>query len=136
MSTETTAPTGLEPRAVETGSGAHQATAPVTEESGAQEVSSNVTRRTFLRTSAVAAAVAGGIAAVPGLSGLLAEAESGAPAANAAVTDSGPAGAGLANLVAHVTNAETGELSVYLGEHQVVVKDPALVQRLARATGR
>jgi len=96
----------------------------------------DVSRRTFMRTSAMTAAAAGAVAAVPGLSGFLATAENDAPAVNAAVADTSGAGGGIANMVAHITNVETGELSVYVGEHQIVVNDPALVQRLARAAGR
>ncbi|MHB8506228.1 MAG: hypothetical protein ACYDEN_11030, partial [Acidimicrobiales bacterium] len=39
---------------------------------------------------------------------------------------------GLGPMVAHVSDPATGEVSLYLGEREVVFRDPALVARLAR----
>jgi hypothetical protein len=35
--------------------------------------------------------------------------------------------------VAHVTDAATGDLSIYVGEREVAFRDPVLVEHLLRA---
>jgi hypothetical protein len=94
-----------------------------------------LSRRSFLRNGTLGAATLGVIASVPGLSGLASWASSEAPmvsgAANGAESDlpelSSP-------IVAHVTDAVTGDLSLYLGEREIAYRDPTLVQHLIRAT--
>ncbi len=94
-----------------------------------------LSRRSFLRNGTLGAATLGVIASVPGLSGLAGWASSEAPAAsgaaNGAESDlselSGP-------IVAHVTDAATGDVSLYLGEREIAYRDPTLVQHLIRAT--
>jgi hypothetical protein len=102
----------------------------------------SLTRRGFLvKTSmATAAGVAATVAASSGIvsaHSLLA----GAPAAHvapAAAVEESVAAIG-ADIVAHVRNASKGEVSVMVGEHEVVLTDRALVARLlkgARQAGR
>jgi hypothetical protein len=94
-----------------------------------------LSRRSFLRNGTLGAATLGVIASVPGLSGFAGWASSEAPAAsdaaNGAESDlsefSGP-------IVAHVTDAITGDVSLYLGEREIAYRDPTLVQHLIRAT--
>ena len=83
----------------------------------------DASRRTFL-VAAGAGAAAVGIAAV-------------SPTAAAAATDKDtakpaelPSGEAL---VAYVSNAKTGELTLMVGEREVIVHDSALVARLVRA---
>jgi 3-oxoacyl-ACP reductase-like protein len=97
-----------------------------------------VTRRTFLGRGSLAVAAAGVLSSVPGLSGLIGAGETEAPAADASVAgaDAG-AGAGAANLteplVAHVRDLSTGEMSLFNGTREVIVRDPQLANRLLRA---
>ncbi|MBO0691589.1 MAG: twin-arginine translocation signal domain-containing protein [Acidimicrobiaceae bacterium] len=95
---------------------------------------SGLSRRTFLTRGSLAVAVGSVATAVPGLGSILEAAPAEAPEINGALTE---AEAGAANaggpLVAHVTDLQAGEISIYQGESQVVYKDPALVARLARA---
>jgi hypothetical protein len=92
-----------------------------------------VSRRTFLGKGSLAVAAAGVLSSVPGLSGLLGAAETEAPAADASVAGD----AGAANLseplVAHVRDASTGEISLFNGTREVIVRDPQLAGRLVRA---
>ena len=91
-----------------------------------------VTRRTFLGRGSLAVAAAGVLSSVPGIGALVGAAESGAPAADAAGADA--AGADLTEpLVAHVRDAATGEISVFSGTREVVLRDPRLVAQLLRA---
>jgi hypothetical protein len=87
-----------------------------------------------------AAAVAG---SVPGLSSFLSSAEPEAPEISGAAPEAtGAAEAGAAGfaagpelsqpLVVHVVNASTGELNLYQGTAQVVTRNPALAQAIAR----
>jgi hypothetical protein len=95
-----------------------------------------VSRRTFLGRGSIAVAAAGVLSSVPGLSGLLSAGETEAPAADASVVG-GDAGAGAANLsdplVAHVRDLSTGEISVFNGTREVIVRNPQLASQLARA---
>ncbi len=95
-----------------------------------------VTRRTFLGKGSVAVAAAGVLASVPGIGALLSAGESEAPAVGAADASvaAGDANAALTDpLVAQVRDATTGEVSVFSGTREVVVRDPALVRSLFRA---
>lgn len=92
-----------------------------------------VSRRTFLGRGSMAVAAAGVLSSVPGLSGLLSAGETEAPAADASVAGE----AGAANLseplVAHVRDLSTGEISLFNGTREVIVRNPQLASQLARA---
>ena len=93
-----------------------------------------VSRRTFLGRGSLAVAAAGVLSSVPGLSGLLGAAETEAPAADATVAGADAGAANLAEpLVAHVRDMSTGEISVFNGTREVILRDPQLAGRLARA---
>ena len=96
---------------------------------------SAVTRRAVLKAGTVGAAAVGMVGAFPGvLSGLAAS----GPELSGAAADA-PEAEGLAAtelsapIVAHITDASAGELSVYVGEREITYRDPQLVQRLIRA---
>ena len=98
----------------------------------------SLNRRAFLQRSALGAAVIGFAGSVPGLSGLLAAGESEAPAieggAAADATElEGDAGAVSEPVVAHVKDLSTGEISLYQGEREVVLHNPALARLLTSA---
>jgi hypothetical protein len=92
-----------------------------------------VSRRTFLGRGSMAVAAAGVLSSVPGLSGLLSAGETEAPAADASVA--GEAGAADLSepLVAHVRDLSTGEISLFNGTREVIVRNPQLASQLARA---
>lgn len=96
---------------------------------------SGLSRRTFLTRGSLAVAVGSMATAVPGLGSILETAPEEAPEINGALTE---AEAGAANeggpLVAHVSDIQAGEISLYQGESQVTFKDPGLVARMYRAT--
>jgi len=91
-----------------------------------------VSRRTFLGRGSLAVAAAGVLSAVPGLSGLIGAAETEGPAADATVAD-GTAASLTEPLVAHVRDISTGEISVFNGTREVILRDPQLANRLLRA---
>jgi len=79
----------------------------------------------------VGAGVVGGL---PGLSGLLSSASADAPALTGAAAGAESVAPLLdAPLVAHVTDATAGDVSIYVGEREVTFRDPTLVQHLLRA---
>lgn len=78
---------------------------------------SGSTRRNFLIASGAGAAAVGAAVALPGA------------ATARAVSLPGNA----APLVAHVSDPTSGTISLFVGEHEVIVHDPDLVARLARA---
>jgi hypothetical protein len=86
--------------------------------------STSTTRRTFLIVTAGSAA-----AVATGLEGVVAEPAQ-AVSANAS-RNSGTASGG--SLVAHVKDLRGDTVSLLVGEDEVVVRDPDLVARLARA---
>ncbi len=91
-----------------------------------------VSRRTFLRGTTLTAAAVGVAASVPGLSGLLAGAPSTAPEVEHSLTGAESDADGLSEpLVAHVKDLATGEMSLYQGEREVVIRDVGLARRLA-----
>jgi hypothetical protein len=95
----------------------------------------DLSRRAFLRRGALTAAAVGVAGSVPGMSGLLVGASSQAPAAAADATEAEEEVAPLTEpLVVHVTNASTGEISLYRGAQEIVVRDPALARRLLSAS--
>src|ERR1700722_5182700 len=91
---------------------------------------SRFTRRSFLTRASLGAAAVG-VAAVPGMSGLLSGASSEAPEIDNAASDLGAASGGP--LVAHIADLGSGQISFYSGETQVLYRDPALVARLVQA---
>jgi hypothetical protein len=97
---------------------------------------SEFSRRKFLTHGSVGVAIAGAAAAIPGLPSLLVSAEGDAPAVENAATTVGEDGAApsLAEpLVAHVTDMQTGQISLFLGQREVIYNDPALAARLLNA---
>ncbi len=99
-------------------------------------------RRAFLVRSSMVAAAAGAASAIPGLTSALGAAQSEAPALDSAATDAATAdmteaGAGVgdagAPLVAHVRDLSTGEIGVFNGTTEVVVRDPQLANSIFRA---
>jgi hypothetical protein len=82
-------------------------------------------RRTFLMRGSLAAAAAGIAAAVP----LGAEVLSAPPVAaedNQPVDMPDP-------VIAHVIDASTGEIAVYVGHREVTIRDPRIARELVRA---
>ena len=95
---------------------------------------SDLSRRTFLRRGTVAAAAIGVVGSIPGLSGLLAGGASEAPAVESGAAQTEGQVANLAEpLVAHVKDVNTGEISLFHGANEVIVRDPALARRLLSA---
>ena len=93
-----------------------------------------VSRRTFLGRGSMAVAAAGVLSSVPGLSGLLGAAETEAPAADASVAGADAGAADLSEpLVAHVRDLSTGEISLFNGTREVIVRNPQLASQLACA---
>lgn len=93
-----------------------------------------VSRRTFLGRGSLAIAGAGVLSAIPGLSGLLGAAETEAPAADASVAGADAGAADLSEpLVAQVRNVSTGEISLFNGTREVIVRNPQLASQLVRA---
>jgi hypothetical protein len=99
-----------------------------------------MSRRRFLRTGTIGVAAVGALSAIPGLPSLLGDAEADAPgassAASAAAASASPAlddASGLATpLTAHVSDL-SGEISLFVENRTVVVRDPALVAKLLAA---
>jgi hypothetical protein len=72
---------------------------------------------------------------MPGLSGLLTTAEGEAPAADDAVATSAAELPSTSEpLIAHITDLQSGQMSLYMGEREFTVNDPGLVSRLFGAT--
>src|ERR1700686_3707526 len=91
-----------------------------------------LSRRLFLRRSALTGATVAFVGSFPSLSGLATTAASDAPAAEPDVAAlGGSAGsASLAQpLLAHVKDIGTGEISLFQGEREVILRDPALARR-------
>lgn len=87
-----------------------------------------LTRRTFLaRSSIAAAALTGGVAAVAKLATSTPPVLSATSATPVAVPALGQP------LVAHVRNIATGEVAVLMGTQEVIYRDVAVVQRLLGA---
>jgi len=93
-----------------------------------------VSRRAFLGRGSLAVAAAGVLSTVPGLSALPGVAETEGPAADASVAGANGGAANLSEpLVAHVRDLSTGEISLFNGTQEVVVRNPQLANQLARA---
>jgi len=85
-------------------------------------------RRTFLITTGVAATSAGAVT-----SGALPAAAAATPSPDAA-SDAGLS-ADRRSVVAYVSDAASGQVTVMSGDREVVVTDHALVRRLTREVG-
>lgn len=96
-----------------------------------------VTRRAFLRGTTLTAAAVGVAGGVPGLSGILAAGSADEPAVQegAAGVETDIAGIG-SPVIAHIRDISTGEISVFQGEREVIIRDSSLARRLASAAGR
>ena len=93
-----------------------------------------VTRRTFLGRGSMAVAAAGVLSSVPGLSSLLSAGDAEAPAADASIAGADAGAANLSEpLVAHVRDLSTGEISLFNGTREIIVRNPQLASQLARA---
>lgn len=94
-----------------------------------------LTRRTFLTRGTVAVAAGSVATAIPGLGSTFKAAPASASETNDALTE---AEAGVAELsgpmVAQVTDIRSGEIRLYHGESQVVMKNHAMVAQMVRAT--
>src|SRR5262245_15964435 len=91
-----------------------------------------VSRRTFLRGTTLTAAAVGVAASVPGLSGLLASGTASTPALEESLVAADGDAASLSEpLVAHIRDVATGEISLFQGEREVVIRDLTLARRLA-----
>jgi hypothetical protein len=96
-----------------------------------------LSRRAFLRRGAVTAAAVGVVGSVPGLSGLLVGGAAEAPAAESGATEAeGDVGALTQPLVAQVKDLGTGQISLFQGEQETVVRNPALARQLVAAARR
>jgi len=87
-----------------------------------------ISRRTFLQRGSIGVAA---IAALP----VMAHQVLGRPVSDAGVADSGVGAAeSLAGpVMVHVADASSGEVRLYLGEHEIVRRDPALVAAILGA---
>ena len=75
------------------------------------------------------------VGSIPGTSGLIAGASADAPAVAGGTTEAETEVATLsAPLVAHVTDLGTGEISLFRGTEEIVVRDPELARRLLSAS--
>jgi hypothetical protein len=93
-----------------------------------------LSRRSFLHRGAFTAAAVAVAGSVPGLSGLVASTAPEAPAVDAGVNDAADdSGALIEPLVAQVKDLTTGEISLFQGEREVVVRSPALARSLLSA---
>jgi hypothetical protein len=94
----------------------------------------SLSRRSFLHRGAFTAAAVAVAGSVPGLSGLVAGTAPEAPAVDAGVNEAADdEGALTEPLVAHLKDLTTGEISLFQGEREVVVRSPALARSLLSA---
>jgi hypothetical protein len=89
-----------------------------------------LSRRLFITRSSLTVAAAGLVSALPALPAAVSDAEAEAPELDSAVSDTG---ALAAPLIAHVKDLSTGEMSLYSGEREFVLHNPALAARLFNA---
>jgi len=94
----------------------------------------SLSRRNFLRRGTFTAAAVAVAGSVPGLSGVVAGTTANAPTVEAGVNDvEDDAGVLSEPLVAQVKDVTTGEISLFQGEREVVVRIPALARSLLSA---
>jgi hypothetical protein len=86
-----------------------------------------LTRRGFIKQASVGAAAVGALSAVPvlGTSRAFAHPSPASPDVQA-VEHQGP-------IIAHIRDAKSGEVSIYVGTREVVIHDLELVSRLVKA---
>ena len=93
-----------------------------------------LSRRNFLRRGTFTAAAVAVASSVPGISTLVAGTAADAPALDTGVSDAADDSGDLTEpLVAQVKDLNTGEISLFQGEREVVVHSPALARTLASA---
>jgi len=93
---------------------------------------SDISRRRFLGRGSLTVAAATAGASVPaGILPALVTASEDAPLTEEEVAT--VAGSGEGALVAHVKDLAAGEISVFSGTREVVIRDPTIAARLARA---
>ncbi len=89
-----------------------------------------VSRRGFIKTTTVAAAAAGAVAALPGAVAGASTEDSEAPAAARM-----PAGAELnETVVAHLRDLHNGQIAVFAGDREITITDKRLAALLFNAT--
>jgi hypothetical protein len=89
-----------------------------------------LSRRMFLQRGSVAVALAGAASSLP----VLSEVGDGGQAATEAPAEL-PEGANLAEpLIAHVRDLGRGEISLFVGEREVIVRDSNLATRIFHAS--
>jgi anti-sigma factor RsiW len=94
----------------------------------------SLSRRSFLHRGALTAAAVAVAGSVPGLSGLVASTAPEAPAVDASVNEAADdSGVMTEPLVAQVKDLTTGEISLFQGEREVVVRSPELARSLLSA---
>ncbi len=96
-----------------------------------------VTRRSFLKVGSLGVAAAGMASVVPGVGAALGLASAGTPELTDLGAGTGADAAGAATgdggaMVLHVSDPASGEMSLYVGEREVVFRDPSLLDRLVR----
>jgi hypothetical protein len=92
-----------------------------------------LSRRTFLARTGITAAGVGLVSVMPSITSAV---DGGAEAAAPEAEDAGAGVADLANgeqVIAHVRDAATGEMDLYVGTRQIAYQDPQLVRTLLRA---
>ena len=105
-----------------------------TSEHGTDSWRGSLSRRNFLRRGTFTAAAVAVAGSVPGLSTLVAGTPANAPTVEAGVDDVGDdAGALSEPLIAQVKDVTTGEMSLFQGEREVVVRIPELARSLLSA---
>jgi hypothetical protein len=94
----------------------------------------SLSRRNFLRRGTFTAGAVAVASSVPGLSALVAGTTANAPAVETGVDDAGDdAGALSEPLIAQVKDVTTGEMSLFQGDREVVVRIPELARSLLSA---
>jgi hypothetical protein len=82
----------------------------------------------------MATAAVGVAGSLPGLGGLLTAGAADAPALEPEVNDvSEDAGTVTGPLLAHISDLSTGEITLFQGEQELVVRNPALARQLFSA---
>jgi hypothetical protein len=98
-----------------------------------------ISRRTFLARGSMGVAIAGAAVAIPGLPALLSATETAAPAvedAGAAAAEDGVVPTLTEPLVAQITDARTGQFSLFMGDREVIYHDPAMAARMLNAVNK
>jgi hypothetical protein len=103
-------------------------------QAGCEPSPEGLSRRKFIHRGTLTAAAVGVVTSVPGWSGLLTSGVAAAPAAQEDATQvDGEMGAVSQPLFAQVKDLSTGEISVFQGEREVIIRDTAVANRLFSA---